>query len=42
VADIRFELPALVQLVVLGVTVVIAKILWRRPIWMADERSRDR
>jgi|SRR5580698_10720307 len=39
VTDIDIELPALLQIVVLGITVVIAKVLWRRPIWSADDES---
>jgi hypothetical protein len=39
VTDIDIELPALVQIVVLGLTIVVAKILWRRRMWIADAQS---
>jgi hypothetical protein len=40
VTDIDIELPALFQIVVLGITALVAKILWRRPIWIGEERTR--
>jgi hypothetical protein len=42
VTGIDLELPALVQIVILGITVVAAKILWRRPMWIPDEQSPGR